>query len=61
VSTSNGKVLHRFVRSDFVQQGDMLVLSKAVTLSGKAPWTVEARAVDGGGKQAVKQVTIGRR
>jgi hypothetical protein len=37
------------------------VLSKSVALSGKAPWTVEVRAVDGGGQQAVKQATVGRK
>lgn len=61
VVTSAGKVLQSFDKSAFVQQGDTLVLSKSVALSGKAPWTVEVRAVDGGGQQAVKQATIGRK
>ncbi|MBQ5941954.1 S8 family serine peptidase [Massilia sp. AB1] len=61
VSTSAGKVLYSFDKSAFVQQGDVLVFSKSVLLSGKAPWTVEVRAVDAGGQQAVKQVTIGRK
>ena len=61
VTTSAGKVLHSFDKSAFVQQGDALVFSKSVLLSGKAPWTVEVRAVDAGGQQAVKQVTIGRK
>lgn len=61
VVTSAGKVLHSFGKSAFVQQGDTLVFSKSVLLSGKAPWTVEVRAVDGGGQQAVRQATIGRK
>ncbi|UVW30344.1 S8 family serine peptidase [Massilia sp. H6] len=61
VVTSDGKVLHTFGKSAFVQQGDTLVFSKALTLSGKAPWTVEVRAVDDGSQAAVKQATIGRK
>ena len=61
VVTSTGKVLHSFDKSAFAQQGDALVFSKPVVLSGKGPWTVEVRAVDDGAQQAVKQATIGRK
>ena len=61
VLTSDGKVLHSFAKAAFVQQGDALVFAKSVTLSGKAPWTVEVRAVDNGAQQAVKQSTVGRK
>jgi len=61
VLTSTGKVIHSFDRSAFVQQGDALVFTKAVSMSGKGPWTVEVRAVDDGEQQAVKQLTIGRK
>lgn len=61
VVTSNGKLIHSFDKSAFVQQGDALVFSKAVSMSGKAPWTVEVRATDDGEQQAVKQLTIGRK
>jgi subtilisin family serine protease len=61
VVTSAGKVLHSFDKAAFVQQGDALVFSKTVTLSGKGPWTVEVRAADDGEQQAVKQATIGRK
>lgn len=59
--TSAGKVLHSFGKAAFVQQGDALVFTESVELSGKAPWTVEVRAIDNGGRQAVKQETIGRK
>lgn len=61
VLTSSGKVLHSFDKAAFAQQGEALVFAKAVTLSGKGPWTVEVRATDAGGLQAVKQATIGRK
>lgn len=61
VMTGAGKVLYSFDKSAFVQQGDKLVFSKAVVLSGKGPWTAEVRAVDNGEQQAVKQATIGRK
>jgi hypothetical protein len=61
VIASNGKVLHSFDKSAFVQQGDALVFSKSVTMSGKGPWTVEVRATDNAGLQAVKQATVGRK
>lgn len=61
VVTANGKLIHSFDKSAFVQQGDALVFSKAVSMSGKAPWTVEVRATDDGEQQAVKQLTIGRK
>ncbi|MFC0251326.1 S8 family serine peptidase [Massilia consociata] len=61
VLASNGKVIHSFDRSAFVQQGEALVFSKAVSMSGKGPWTVEVRAVDDGQQQAIKQLTIGRK
>ena len=61
VVTSNGKVIHAFDRSAFVEQGDALVLSKSVSFSGKGPWTVEVSARDAGGLTAVKQVTAVRR
>jgi hypothetical protein len=54
-------VIHSFDRSAFVQQGDALVFKKALSMSGKGPWTVEVRAVDDGEQQAVKQLTIGRK
>ncbi|WP_379748536.1 S8 family serine peptidase [Massilia sp. GCM10023247] len=61
VVTSSGKVLHSFDKSAFARQGEALVFAKAVTLSGKGPWTVEVRAADADGQQAVKQATIGRK
>lgn len=61
VLTSTGKLIHAFDKSAFVQQGESLVFSKAVSMSGKGPWTVEVRAVDDGEQQAVKQLTIGRK
>lgn len=61
VLTSTGKVIHAFDKSAFVQQGDALVFTKALSMSGKGPWTVEVRAEDDGQQQAVKQLTIGRK
>jgi hypothetical protein len=61
VVTATGKVTHSFDKSAFVQQGDKLVFSKALTFSGKAPWTVQVSAKDAGGMSAVKQVTAGRK
>jgi hypothetical protein len=61
VVTSAGKVIHSFDKSAFVQQGDTLVFTKALSMSGKGPWTVEVRAVDNGEQQAVRQLTIGRK
>lgn len=61
VVTANGKVTHTFDKSAFVVQGDALVFSKAVTFSGKAPWTVQVAARDASGQSAVKQVTAGRK
>lgn len=61
VVTSTGKVIASFDKGAFVPQGDALVLSRTVGLSGKAPWTVEVSAQDAGGLRAVKQLTIGRK
>ena len=61
VVTAAGKVTHTFDKTAFVQQGDKLVFSKALTFSGKAPWTVEVSAKDAGGMSAIKQVTAGRK
>lgn len=61
VVTASGKLLHSFDKAAFAPQGDTLVFSKAVTLTGKGPWTVEVRASDAGGLQAVKQATVGRK
>ena len=61
VVTATGKVTHTFDKTAFVQQGDKLVFSKALTFSGKAPWTVEVSAKDAGGMSAIKQVTAGRK
>lgn len=61
VVTATGKVTHTFDKSAFVQQGDKLVFSKALTFSGKAPWTVQVSAKDASGMSAIKQVTAGRK
>ena len=61
VVTANGKVIHTFDKSAFAQQGEALVLSKTVSFSGAAPWTVEVSAKDSAGLGAVKQVTAVRR
>lgn len=61
VLSSTGKLIHNFDKSAFVQQGDALVFAKALSMSGKGPWTVEVRAADDGEQQAVKQLTIGRK
>ena len=61
VLSSTGKLIHSFDKSAFVQQGDALVFSKALSMSGKGPWTVEVRAADDGEQQAVRQLTIGRK
>lgn len=61
VVTANGKVTHVFDKSAFTTQGDALVFSRSIVLSGKAPWTIEVAAKDSGGLSAVKQVTASRR
>jgi serine protease AprX len=61
VVTANGKLLHSFDKSAFALQGDRLVFSQGVGLSGKAPWTVEVFARDASGLFVVEQAIVGRK
>lgn len=61
VVTATGKVIHSFDKSAFSEQGDALVISKSLVMSGKGPWTIEVSAKDSSGQAAVKQLTVGRK